>query len=272
MRSPFRNLFNFGREKPTTTRKPTSIVNAVLQQTGDRKAAGDTLPRKAGTVRAVFDIEIAGIRANPALLRLKSQHELTRHRLRDEDVEALVHAFAYALNYRDIFDQYGSAEERIEALVRQRNLAVMRSSEESYTNATLVRHRKAEEWVQRVHMEILSSFDKAGHGTGLSDSSIADKAEELAADWCREHKIDCHTAAQREYRHLSQAATDGVSILSSRLVQSPPAYKQFSIGSIAWMFPVEQSPSLRRLVDSMVDYKIGIVVPLHDLGSDDQTR
>jgi len=258
---------------PSVGVKSPSIVNKVIQDPSARRHLVDKAPRKTATVLAIFDVETAAIRTNEALLHAMSRNQRTRYRLCDDDVEALVHAFAHALRYGDIFEALKSPRERAKAMMRRRNQDVTRASEESYTNFTLLKERQAEEWVQMVRMELLSSFDRSGHGPGLSEASIANKAEEFAAEWVRELRGDYASKAKDEYRHVGRdGPKDRSRNVGIDVAFAGPAYKRLPVQDITWLLPVDQSATLSKLVDLMVKYTVDIVVPDSRPGSSTATQ
>jgi len=263
MRYSIKDLLSARGLNPNMRVKSPSIVNKVLQEPDIHRRLAARTQGKTAAVRAVFDVETAAIRANKALLYLKSRLQPTQHNLCDEDVETLVRAFAQVINYRTVFEEFKSPQDRAEAMMRRRSQAIMRSSEESYTNSMLLKQRQAEGWVQRVRLEILSSFDQAGHGSGFPAASIADKAEEFATEWFQEMRGDYVAKANEEYRHMVRdGSLDRAKIVDNNVTSARFAYKEIPVKDIDWMFPVNKSATLRELVDIMVQYNIAIVVPV----------
>ncbi len=262
MRYSFRDLFSSWGRSPSKDVKPPSIVNKVLQESSARPHVVGQALRKTATVHAEFDVETAAIRANDALLQAMSRNRRTRHNLSDEDVETLVHAFAHALHHKEIYEQFEKPQDRAEAMIRRRSREVMKSSEESYANRTLQLERQAEECVQIVRMEILSSFDRAGHGPGLSDESIADKAFEFAAESVRQSRDDYASKAKDEYRYLvSHGSIDSSPEDDTAVESTEPSFTRLPVQNITWLFPVDQSATLSKMVGQIVKYKVDIVVP-----------
>ena len=262
MQYSFRNLFSSWGRSPGTDVRPPSIVNKVLQGTSARPHVVDDALRQTVTVLAEFHVETAAIRANDALLQAMSRNRKTRHNLCDEDVETIVHAFAHALHHKDIYEQFEKPQDRAEEMIRRRNRDVKNSSEESYTNRTLQLERRAEECVQMVRMEILSSFDRAGHGPGLSDESIADKAEEFAAESVRQSRKNHASRAKDEYRYLvSHGSVDSSQEEDVDVESAGLSFTRLPVQNITWLFPLDQSATLDKMVGQIVKYKVDIVVP-----------
>ena len=262
MRYSIRDLFSSWGRSPSTDVKPPSIVNKVLQESGAHPHVVDQALRRPATVLAKFDVETAAIRANDALLQAMSRNRKTRHNLSDEDVETLVHAFAHALHHKEIYEEFEKPQDRAEAMIRRRNRDVMKSSEESYANCTLQRERQVEECVQMVRMEILSSFDRAAHGPGLSVESIADKAEEFAAESVRQSREDYASKAKDEYRYLvSHGSVDSSQEEDVDVESAGLSFTRLPVQNITWLFPLDQSATLDKMVGQIVKYKVDIVVP-----------
>jgi len=229
----------------------------VVRRPADGAASGRSL------VLAAFDADNAVVWANEAFLRLVERKQRNRQHLNDEDVETLTHEFARVLHYRDIFEDHFLHEDRVTALRKRRSLQVTRSTVESYTNQKLAQERRAEELVQRVRMEILSSFDRAQRGRGLSMSAIADKAEEFAAGLVRELRDDYVASARREFSRLHGAGGDvSRSVRDVYSATDSVQKKVLSVRKIRWLFPTDQSATLADLVDELIGFNIDIVVPV----------
>ncbi len=262
MHYSFRGLLSSWGRSPGTDVKSPSIVNKVLEESGARPHVTDMALRRPATVHAEFDVETATIRANDALLQAMSRSRKTRHNLCDEDIETLVHAFAHALHHKEIYERFEKSQDRADAMIRRRSQTVMKSSEESYASRTLQLERQAEECVQIVRMEILSSFDRAGHGPGLSDESIADKAFEFAAESVRQSREGHASKAKDEYRYLvSHGSVDSSPEDDIDVESTEPSFTRLPVQNITWLFPVDESATLSKMVGQIVKYKVDIVVP-----------
>lgn len=262
MRYTFKDLLTSRDKGSGTDVKPPSIVNMAVQESSQHPNVVDKPSRKRATVVAEFDIETAAIRANDALLRAISRNRRTRHNLCDEDVETLVHAFAHAMHHKEVYEQFESPQDRAEEMIRRRNQIVMKSNEESYTNRKLAKERQSEECVQMVRMEILSSFDRAGHGPGLSDASITDKAEEFAAESIKASRENYASKAKDEYRHVvSDKPIDGGQNGNNDDASADRTDTRLPVQEISWLFPTDQSATLSKLVNQIVKYNVDIVVP-----------
>ncbi len=170
--------------------KTTLSVDYFFDQSNAVRRPANKTATNYVPVLANFDADNAIILANEALFIVVERNRRSQHQLCDEDVETLTHEFARVLQYRDIFEDHLTQSDRIETLRERRSRIVQRSTIESYTNHKLLHERQAEEVVQRVRMEILSSFDRAQHGSGLSTINITEQVEELAAAFIRELRQD----------------------------------------------------------------------------------
>ena len=134
-------------------------------------------------------------------------------------------------------------------------------------NRMLSRERRAEEWAQRVHLELLSAFDRAQHGHGFTESAIWNKAEGLAATRMSRLKDDYLRKARREYRRRVRAQTAGIAAGGIDSLWADPGLDQVFVRSITGLFPLEQSATLRKLIDTMVEYEITVVLPAIETAS-----
>jgi len=247
-KSTFTKSVDYFFDQPNVIRRPAN------------KTASNNVP-----VLATFDADNAIVLANEALLKAVERNRRTRHQLCDEDVETLTHEFARVLQYREIFQDHLTQSDRIDALRKRRSQIVLRSTLESYTNHRLHNERQAEEVVQRVRMEILSAFDRAQHGSGLSSIDITERVEEFTAVFIKTLRQAYLSSASREFtrlkNHRSNNAypTDGIKYGSGGA-----RYKVLSMREMRWLFPVEQSSTLADLVDQMISFRMKIVVPLSD--------
>ncbi len=240
----------------------TGETRQIFDELAEHRALAHNGMSAVLPILAAFDVETAAIWANEEFARAIVRHRKTGRKLRDEDVETLVHEFARVLEYEDILKDHPSLRDRIALMTKRLAIKVARSTEESFMNRTLRREREAEEWVQRVRMEILSAFDRRQHGFGLSDSVIADKAERLASDWVAKLRSDYLKKARNEYRRLVRAQAGGADRQDPlEGLWSSPDLVQIFVKSVTGMFPLEQSMTLRRLVDLMVAYDLSFVVP-----------
>lgn len=231
-----------------------SPLNVVL-----RKVATNRRPQS--TVLAAFDPDHAVIWANEEFLREVERNEGARHPLRDENVEVLALEFARVLEYRDLFEDYETHVERITAIRKRRSRIVMRSTVESYKNRSLAREREAEETVQKIHMEILSSFDRAQRGPGLSARDIEDRAEQSAADMVRQRKAEFVVRAQTDFERIhDRGAKSG--LMDDRDFPATMPHRILSLKQLEWLFPIRQSATLAELVAEVTTFDIKIVVPL----------
>ena len=214
-------------------------------------------------VLATFDADNAIILANEALLNTVKRNLRARRQLRDEDVETLTHEFARVLQYRDIFEDNLTQRARIEALRKRRARIVLRSTIESYTNHRLYNERLTEEVVQRVKMEILSSFDRAQHGSGLSATNISNNVEEIAAVVVRGLRRDFASSARREFARLKSRMDTHIQQDSAiDFGSSHVRHEVLSMRELRWLFPVKLSVTLADLVDEMISFDMRIVVPI----------
>lgn len=214
-------------------------------------------------VLAAFDADNAIIWANEALFNVVERNRRAHYQLRDEDVETLTHEFARVLQYRDIFEDHLTQSDRIEALRKRRSRIVSRSTTESYMNHRLFQERQAEAVVQQVRMEILCSFDRAQHGTGLSASDMSQKVEELTSVFIKDLKQEYRSCARREFARLKSHRGDDArptNCVEDRY--GGDRYKELSIHKLRCLFPVRQSPTLADLVDEIIGLRMKIVVPI----------
>ncbi len=245
-KSTFKKSVDYFFDQPNVIRRPA------------KKTASNYVP-----VLATFDADNATILANEALLNAVDRNRRTRHQLCDEDVETLTHEFARVLQYREIFQDHLTQSDRIEALRKRRSQIVLRSTLESYTNHRLLHERQAEEVVQRVRMEILSTFDRAQHGSGLSSIDITERVEEFTAIFIKTLRRDFVSSARREFVRLrSDRSNNSYPTIGIEYGSDGARYKVLSMHEMRWLFPVEQSATLADLVDEMISFRMKIVVRL----------
>jgi hypothetical protein len=139
-----------------------------------------------------------------------------------------------------------------------------RSTAEAFANRMIRRERLAEEYVQQVHLEILSNFDRSGKGTGMTRSAISNQAEDRASDWMAKMMNNYRRKARREYDRVLHKQSDAESWRESRYaaVWADPDVEQVFVKSVIGMFPVYLSPTLKVLLDRMVKYDLSLFVPM----------
>lgn len=239
----------------------TAGIHAVLDELGDyRRLAHNNIPSTV-PVLAAFDVGTAAVWANETMTHAIARYRRTARKLCDEDVETLAHEFARALEYEDIFREHCTRRDRVQEMTTRLSLSAARSTEESYMNRTLGRERRAEEWVQRIRMEIISAFDRSHHGSGLRESVISDSAENLAEQWVARLRDDYVSKARREYQRMIRLQQAGRDDDVGPDVLQDPGLEQVPVRVIMGMFPTDQSPTLARLLDLMVQYEVPLVVP-----------
>lgn len=228
----------------------------------ENRVLGHNLSAASAPVLAAFDVETSAIWANDALAHAIARSKKVPRKLRDEDVETLVHEFARALEFEDVLKEYRSQRDRVAVMRKRLSVSVSRSTEEAFMNRMLIREHQAEEWVQRIRMEILSTFDQAQHGPGLTESAIANKAEGLTSEWMTRLHDGYLTKARNEYRRFvrRQTASSGARNSIDELWSSPDLVQVF-VKSITGMFPLDQSATLKKLIGLMVTYEMTIYVP-----------
>lgn len=241
--------------------KPLSWAACTfLDQPNAIRRPASAVPSAYEPVLAAFDPYRAVVWTNERLAQLATRNRPAGRQLCDEDTETLAHEFARALQFRDIFQEFGSRADRAAALSRRRARLVMRSTSESYANRRLAEERRAEETVQRIRMEILSSFDREQRGSGLKISDMGTRAEESAADMIRNLRPDYLASAKREFARLHQSARpDAAESNGSGMSQVMPG-DVLAIGKIRWLFPTRLSPTLTDLIDEMIALQIDIVI------------
>jgi len=238
-------------------------VNYFFDRPNIVRRPGNKTALERDPVLAAFDADNAVIWANQVLLDFVERNRGRTKHLGDEDVETVAHEFARALQYRDILEEHFVHMDRVAALRKRRSLQVARSTVESYANQKLARERKAEEVVQRVRIEILSAFDRAQRGSGLSATDIADKAEEIAAGMVRDLRDDFTAIARQEFVRLHSEGGDVSRSVSDVYSESDGIQKQvLPVRDLRWLFPVDQSPTLADLVDEIISFELQIIVPV----------
>ena len=185
---------------------PAEIVayNFLNQPNAVRRPANITRTSHV-PVLAAFDPDNAVIWANEELGKIVEKGRRSLRVLRDEDTETLAHEFARALNYREVFQNHLTRSDRSAAIRKQRAQVIMRSTAESYANRRLMEERRAEEVAQQVRMEILSSFDKKEHGSGLTPNDLGTKARESAAGVVNTLRSNYRDCARREFARFHSA-------------------------------------------------------------------
>lgn len=231
-----------------------------------RRPANRTLTTDT-PVLAAFDPDNAVVWANEVLAATVTRNLNTRRVLRDEDTETLAHEFARVLQYRDIFAEYRSYDDRVAALRKRRSRMIMRSTSESYANQKLFEERQAEEVVQRIRMEILNSFDRGQRGAGIGISDIGTRAEESAANIVRGLRADYLSSARAEFARL-HSGLYGSADTGRHVASKPPSAKRkvLEIREIRWLFPTTLSPTLADLVDEIAGFGIDIVIAASEVG------
>lgn len=249
--------------RPSPARQSTDAVAYFFDHPNILRWPTNRTSSDRTPVLATFDADNAVIWTNRSLLDIAQSYKRARHKLSDEDVATLTHEFARVLEYRDIFQDHYLHADRVAALRRRRSLLVQRSTIESYANRVFAQERKAEEVVQRVKMEILSSFDRSQHGNGLSRDAINDKAAENAATLISNLKGEFISSAKQEFSRLH----DGTGNTNERAQITITgvggnAKATLLVRDIRWLFPTEQSVTLTDLVDEIISFKMCLVVPV----------
>jgi hypothetical protein len=241
--------------------KPASIVAYsffdrphAVRRTANRTAASRV------PVLAAFDPDRAVIWANGELRTNVEKNRKAMRVLGDEDTETLAHEFARVLPYRDIFQDHLTRANQLAALRRRRTRMIMRSTAESYANQKLLEERRAEEVVQRIRMEILNSFGRATHGTGLPAGDLSAKAEESAADIIGTLRSDYLDSARREFARLHSVLRETTGATAADSAQRAPSGTVYRVGDIRWLFPTKLSPTLTDLIDEIISFPIEIVI------------
>lgn len=248
-------------------KRPTDAVEYFFDHPKIMRWATNRTSSDRTPVLATFDADNAVIWANRSLLEIARSYKRSRHKLSDEDVATLAHEFARVLEYRDIFQDHFLHAERVAALRRRRSLLVQRSTMESYANRVFLQERKAEEIVQRVKMEILSSFDRSQHGVGLSRDAINDKAEEHASALVSNLRHEFLSSAKKEFSRLHDASGNMAKTAQvSFSTNDDYARATLLVRDIRWLFPTGQSVTLADLVDEMISFRMCLVVPLDPNG------
>ena len=227
----------------------------VVRRPANRTSTTDT------PVLAAFDPDNAVVWANEVLAATVARNRDTRRVLRDEDTETLAHEFARVLQYRDIFQEYDSYNDRVAALRKRRSRMIMRSTSESYANQKLFEERQAEEVVQRIRMEILDSFDRGQRGAGIGIRNIATRAEESAASIVRGLRADYLSSARGEFARLHSGLYASADMVKHGAMEPPCTKgKVLEIREIRWLFPTSLSPTLADLIDEITGFGIDIVI------------
>jgi adenylate kinase family enzyme len=235
----------------------------IFEELSENQSLAHNSQEAANPVLATFDVATGAIWSNDALARAIARHRRSGHLLRDEDVETLVHEFARTLDYEDIFERYPSHRERVELMTKRLARDVSRNTAETFANRMMRRERLAEEYVQRVHLEILSNFDRTQKGSGLTGSAISDTAEDRASDWMAKMKHDYRRKAHREYERIMRDQEGAQSGQAGRYAEiwADPDVEQVFVKRVVGMFPAHLSPTLKVLLDRMVKYDISLFVP-----------
>jgi adenylate kinase family enzyme len=236
----------------------------ILEELSENQSlAHNTLPA-VRPVLATFDVATGAIWGNDALAAAIARYRRSGRLLRDEDVETMVHEFARVLDYEDIFERSSSHRQSVRLMTQKLARDVSRSTAEAFANRMMRRERLAEEYVQRVHLEILSNFDRSQKGLGMTSSAIANQAEDRASEWMAKRMKNYRRKAHREYDRISRDGSDAESWRESRYaaVYADPDVEQIFVKSVVGMFPVYLSPTLKVLLDRMVRYDISLFVPM----------
>lgn len=208
-------------------------------------------------VLAAFDPETFAVWGNAALASAIRIAEQRHRKLRDEDIETLVHEFARTLEYEDLFEDCRDRN-HLREMIRSRLLVtVARASEESFMNKQLRQERLAEEMVQQVRMELLSSFDIAAKGRGLRPSEISNQAEDRATQWIDDLRGDYRARARDNYRRLVNSETARAHETNGNANN----LDVLSLHRIARLFPTDHSYSLATLVRTISEADLVVVVP-----------
>ena len=143
-------------------------------------------------------------------------------------------------------------------MIRSRLLVtVARASEESFMNRQLRQERLAEELVQHVRMELLSSFDIAANGRGLRQSEISDQAEDRAMRWVDDLRGTYRERARGDYRRL----VNGHTARKHEANGDATGLDVLSMRRIARLFPTNQSHQLDSLINKVTEVDLVLVVP-----------
>ena len=237
---------------------PTVTYTFFGRPTPVRRPANRT-PSAETPVLAAFDPDNAVVWANEVLAATIERNGDSRRTLRDEDTETLAHEFARVLQYRDIFREHLSYQDRVAALRKRRAQVIMRSTSESYANRKLYEERQAEEIVQRIRMEILNAFGRAQRGAPHLTRDLSTRAEESAGELIQTLKSDYLSSARREFARLhgSLNSTEGSGGDTGPALERG---KTFDVSRIRWLFPTRLSPTLADLVDEMVELEVRIAI------------
>ena len=212
------------------------------------------LSHSDNAVLAAFDPETFAVWGNDGLSRAMRLAERRNQKLRDEDVETLVHEFARCLEYENLFEDCRDRNHLREMIRSRLMVTVARASEESFMNRQLRQERLAEETVQRVRMELLSAFDRMARGQGLKGREILDKAEDRADRWTRSQRDGYREKARNDYRRL-------VTIETARTPTGTRQLQLVPLRRMRRLLPTAESPTLAALVDKLVDADLVLVLP-----------
>ncbi len=211
-------------------------------------------------VLAGFDPETFAVWGNGALASAIRIADQRNRKLKDEDIETLVHEFARSLEYEDLFEDCRDRNHLREMIRARLMVTVARASEESFMNRQLRQERLAEEMVQHVRMELLSSFDIAANGRGFRQSEISNQAEDRAMRWIDDLRGTYRERARDDYRRLINGHTARAHDASG----DAAGLNVLSMHRIARLFPTNQSHTLGTLISKVTDVDLVLVVPTEE--------